>query len=323
VGTENTYTLTTVSNSGVAPVDSYSIVSSSDPSVISPWAWLNPTTGVFRFWPNRSGIFTAQFQANNGTSAGAFGGGLSPILTVTFTIDVSPLIIRPEYTLYYRVGQAINGSADYSNQGAGFYLSGSIPPGITNKLPLGTGFSGTPSSPGNYTTAITYSKLNRSGSILEAVQPVKIRVNRGTQAFYAMDGNLDGGPGGRTLTGQVAGYFSDRFDRPNSSVKVSTGSGLVHSNPQTEVVNQFSLSLWFKMPETPIPASGAYLIKGNPAVDAVSLKLIPSTTSSRVRLVLENVKSQYSDDGSGLFSGNQFTTPEIEGWSPGDRKSVV
>jgi hypothetical protein len=316
VGTEITYTLTTVSSSGVAPVDSYSIVSSSDPSVV-PLSALNLNTGVFKFTPSQSGIYTAQFRANNAISSGAFGGGLSPILTVTFTIDVSPLIIGPEYTLYYRVGQAVTGSAEYPNQGAGFYLSGSIPPGIMNNLPLGTGFSGTPSSPGNYTSAITYSKLNRSGSILEAVQPIKIRVNRGTQAFYAMDGNLDGGPGGRTLTGQVAGYFSDRFDRPNSSVKVLTGSGLVHSNPQTEVVNQFSLSLWFKMPETPIPASGAYLIKGNPAVDAVSLKLIPSTTSSRVRLILENVKSQYSDDNSGLFSGNQFTTPEIEGWSPG------
>jgi hypothetical protein len=316
VGTEITYNLTTLSSPSVAPVDSYSIVSSSDPSVV-PLSALNPYTGVFTFTPIRSGVYTAQFRANNGISAGAFGGGLSPLLTVTFTIDVSPLIIRPEYTLYYRVGQAVTGSADNPDPGAGFYLSGSIPPGITNNLPLGTGFSGTPSSPGNYTTAITYSKLNLSGSILEAVQPVKIRVYRETQAFYAMDGNLDGGPGGRTLTGQVAGYFSDRFDRPNSSVKVSTGSGLVHSNPQTEVVDGFSLSLWFKMPETPIPASGAYLIKGNPAVDAVSLKLIPSTTSSRVRLVLENVKSQYSDDGSGLFSGNQFTTPEIEGWSPG------
>jgi hypothetical protein len=297
-------------------VDFFSFVSSSDPSVVSPWA-LDPTTGVFRFRPNRSGIYTAQFQANNGTSAGAFGGGLSPILTVTFTIDVSPLIIRPEYTLYGRVGGGIRDYNYNPNQGIGSYLSGSIPPGITNNLPLGTGFSGNLLSPGNYTSAITYSKTNIYGSILQAVQPVKIRVNRGTQAFYAMDGNLDGGPAGRTLTGQVAGYFSDRFDRPNSSVKVSTGSGLVHSNPQTEVVDQFSLSLWFKMPETPIPANGAYLIKGNPAVDAVSLKLIPSTTSSRVRLVLENVKSQYPDDGSGLFSGNQFTTPEIEGWSPG------
>ena len=260
--------------------------------------------------------FKIKLRANN-TSSGAPGAGFGNEVEIEIGIDVSPIFLQPEYTLYYRVGQHVNGSADYPNEGAGFYLSGSIPPGITNKLPLGTGFSGTPSSPGSYTSAITYSKLGLNGNILQAVQPVKIRVNRGTQAFYGMDGNLDGGPAGRTLTGQVAGYFSDRFDRPNSSVKVSTGSGLVHSNPQTEVVDQFSLSLWFKMPETPIPASGAYLIKGNPSVDAVSIKLIPSTTSSRVRLVFENLKPRHSPDDSGLFSGNQFTTPEIEGWSAG------
>jgi hypothetical protein len=70
-------------------VDSYSIVSSSDPSVV-PLDALNQTTGVFAFTPLRSGVYTAQFRANNGISAGDFGGGLSPILTVTFTIDVNP-----------------------------------------------------------------------------------------------------------------------------------------------------------------------------------------------------------------------------------------
>ena len=313
------YQITTATSASVVAPTSFVIVSGSLPSGLT----LNTSTGVISGTPNAEGVFTVGLAANN---SAAQGGGNGPTFYLTITVDVSPLIVQPEYTLYYRVGQSVNSDNArydagpgvwYADPSVGFYLSGSIPPGITNKLPLGTGFSGTPSSPGNYTSAITYSKLNRYGSILEAVQPVKIRVNLGTQAFYGMDGNLDGGPAGRALTGQVAGYFSDRFERPNSSVKVSTGSGLVHSNPQTEVVDQFSLSLWFKMPETPIPASGAYLIKGNPSVDAVSIKLIPSTTSSRVRLVLENVKSQNSNDNSGLFSGNQFTTPEIEGWSSG------
>jgi hypothetical protein len=89
VGTEITYNLTTLSSTGVAPVDSYSIISSSNSSVV-PLSALNQSTGVFTFTPSRSGVYTAQFRANNGITAGAFGGGLSPILTVTFTIEVNP-----------------------------------------------------------------------------------------------------------------------------------------------------------------------------------------------------------------------------------------
>jgi hypothetical protein len=309
------YVITTTLTSTVVAPSAFSVSRGSLPTGMS----LNTFSGVISGTPvSGKGVTVVGLRANNASANGSPvpGGGGGPEFDLTIQVDANTPIVGPEYTLYYRVGQHVNGYPDYPNQGVGFYLSGSIPPGITNKLPLGTGFSGTPSSSGSYTSAITYSESNLNGDILQAVQPVKIRVNRGTQAFYEMDGNLDGGPSGRTLTGQVAGYFTDRFDRPNSSVKVSTGSGLVHSNPHTEVVDQFSLSLWFKMPDTPIPAGGAYLIKGNPAVHAVSIKLIPSTTSSRVRLVLENVKSQNSNDGSGLFSGNQFTTPEIEGWSP-------
>ena len=310
------YVITTTLTSTVVAPSSFSVSRGSLPTGMS----LNTSSGVISGTPTSGkGITVVGLRANNASADGSPvpGGGEGTEFNLTIQVDANTPIVWPEYTTYYRVGQHVNGYTAYPNQGVGFYLSGSIPPGITNELPLGTGYSGTPSSSGSYTSAITYFVSNLNGDILQAVQPVKIRVNRGTQAFYAMDGNLDGGPSGRTLTGQVAGYFPDRFDRPNSSVKVSTGSGLVHSNPQTEVVDQFSLSLWFKMPETPIPTGGAYLIKGNPAVDAVSLKLIPSTTSSRVRLVLENVKSQNSNDNSGLFSGNQFTTPEIEGWSSG------
>jgi len=105
VGNEITYTLRTVRSSAVAPVDSYSIVSSSDPSVV-PLMALNQTTGVFTFTPIRSGVYTAQFRANNGISAGDFGGGLSPILTVTFTIDVNPptFVDQNDASKYVTVG---------------------------------------------------------------------------------------------------------------------------------------------------------------------------------------------------------------------------
>jgi hypothetical protein len=86
VGTEITYTLSTVRSSAVAPVSSYSIVSSSDPSVV-PLDALSQGTGVFTFTPSRSGVYTTRFQAYNGNTTG---GGLSPILTVTFTIEVNP-----------------------------------------------------------------------------------------------------------------------------------------------------------------------------------------------------------------------------------------
>jgi hypothetical protein len=90
VGTYTTYYLTTLRSPGVAPVDSYSIVSSSDPSIVPLEGALTEGTGVFRFNPSRAGRYTAEFRANNGIRAGDFGGGLSPILTVTFTIEVIP-----------------------------------------------------------------------------------------------------------------------------------------------------------------------------------------------------------------------------------------
>ena len=268
--------------------------------------------GVIYGTPTMIGVYSASFRVYSSI-------GASNILPITITVDPGTPVL-PVNPVRFRLGQSLSQSSVEAQLGLvsdNFYIAENPPPGFINNAPLGSGFSGTPTVSGNFQSTITAFNTKLSGARQETSGPVQIRINRGTQAFYGMDGNLDGGPAGRALTGEVAGYFSDRFDRPNSSVKVSTGSGLVHSNPQTEVVDQFSLSIWFKMPETPIPASGAYLIKGNPAVDAVSLKLIPSGTSSRVRLVLENVKSRYSDEPSGLFSGNQFTTPEIEGWSSG------
>jgi len=93
VDTEITYPLSSARSSAVAPVDYYTIVSSSDPSVV-PLSSLAPSTGVFTFTPSRSGVYTAQFRAYNGLTAGSIGGGLSPILTVTFTIEVIPPIFN-------------------------------------------------------------------------------------------------------------------------------------------------------------------------------------------------------------------------------------
>jgi hypothetical protein len=90
VNTEITYTLTTVSSPSVAPVNSYSIVSSSNPTAV-PLSALTEGTGEFKFKPTQSGIFTVQFRANNGNTAG---GGLSLPLTVTFTIEVNPPTFR-------------------------------------------------------------------------------------------------------------------------------------------------------------------------------------------------------------------------------------
>jgi hypothetical protein len=52
-----------------------------------PLSALTEGTGEFKFKPTQSGIFTVQFRANNGNTAG---GGLSLPLTVTFTIEVNP-----------------------------------------------------------------------------------------------------------------------------------------------------------------------------------------------------------------------------------------
>ena len=279
---------------------------------LPPGISLDGERGTLSGSPNTLGEFRVVFRASNSA-------GISADLGVTFTVEPGSPVL-PVNPVRFRLGQSLSQSSVEAQLGLvsdNFYIAENPPPGVINNAPLGSGFSGTPTVSGNFQSTITAFNTKLSGTRQETSGPVQIRINRGTQAFYGMDGNLDGGPAGRTLAGQVAGYFTDRFDRPNSSVKVSTGSGLVHSNPQTEVVDQFSLSLWFKMPETPIPASGAYLIKGNPSVDAVSIKLIPSTTSSRVRLVFENLKPRHSPDDSGLFSGNQFTTAEIEGWSSG------
>ena len=182
VGTEITYNLTTISSPSVAPVDSYSIVSSSDSSVI-PLSALNQTTGVFTFTPSRSGVYTAQFRANNGISAGTFGGGLSPILTVTFTIDVNPptFVDQNDASKYVTVGgkdyvsMTVYGAKtfEFNHQGA---TTGSFSavPGFAWPNPISRTGSGLtekltfrPTKEGTYRIRKNISNIGRAGAQTE------------------------------------------------------------------------------------------------------------------------------------------------------------
>jgi hypothetical protein len=233
-------------------------------------------------------------------------------------------VITSATTANARIGRPfsynIQASAGRNQYGPFQYEALGLPPGLALDR-YGT-IIGTPTQVGNFNVTLRALNSYRPGSTNPAdfqvgTATLLIQVKAQNRSTYTFDGHLDGVPVERTLTGQASGYFPDRFDRPNSSVKVSTGSGLVRNNTQTDVEDEFSLSIWFKMPDTPIPSGGVYLIKGNPAVDAVSLKLIPSDNSSKVRLAIENAQPFDRNWFPEAFSGNQFTTPEIEGWSPG------
>ena len=179
VGNEITYTLRTVRSSAVAPVDSYSIVSSSDPSVV-PLMALNQTTGVFTFTPIRSGVYTAQFRANNGISAGDFGGGLSPILTVTFTIDVNPptFVDQNDASKYVTVGgkdyvsMTVYGTKTFeSNHQGATTGSFSAVPGLAWPNPISRTGSGLterltfrPTQAGTYGIRKNISNIGRTGA---------------------------------------------------------------------------------------------------------------------------------------------------------------
>jgi len=82
------YTLSTVNDPAVAPVDYYTIVSTSDSSLFDVAKNFTPSSGVLKFSTQKSGIYTVKFRAYNGITAGTIGGGLSQILEVTFTIEV-------------------------------------------------------------------------------------------------------------------------------------------------------------------------------------------------------------------------------------------
>ena len=182
VGSEITYNLTAIRSPSVAPVDSYSIVSSSNPSVV-PLEALNQTTGVFTFTPLRSGVYTAQFRANNGISAGDFGGGLSPILTVTFTIDVNPptFVDQNDASKYVTVGgkdyvsMTVYGTKTFeSNHQGATTGSFSAVPGFTWPNPISRTGSGLtekltfrPTKAGTYGIRKNISNLGRNGAQTE------------------------------------------------------------------------------------------------------------------------------------------------------------
>jgi hypothetical protein len=191
VDTKITYNLTTLSSPSVAPVDSYSIVSSSDPSV-APLDALNQTTGVYTFTPKRSGVYTAQFRANNGITAGAFGGGLSPILTVTFTIEVNPptFVDQNDTSKYVTVGgtdyvsMTVSGTKvfEHTHLGAtsGFF---SPVPGLSWPSPISRTGSGLkekltfrPTKAGTYGIRKNISNMAQNGSAQTVTRDVLITV---------------------------------------------------------------------------------------------------------------------------------------------------
>jgi hypothetical protein len=186
VGTPITYTLTTTANPSAVAPDFYSILGSS--AVPASWlSGLNTTTGVFRVTPTQSGIFTAQFQANNGLTAAGLGGGNSAILTVTFTIEVNPptLVDGTDAATYVTVGGTDYVSmAAYSTKTFGINYTGATTASFSN-LPdwltgttsgLNASVSGRPTQPRTYTIRKTVSNIGRGGGLQSVSRDLVITV---------------------------------------------------------------------------------------------------------------------------------------------------
>jgi hypothetical protein len=187
VGTPITYTLTTTANASAVAPDFYSILGSS----VVPASWLsgklNTTTGVFRVTPTESGVFTAQFQANNGVTAAGLGGGDSPILTVTFTIEVTPptLLDGTDAGKYVTVaGTDYVSMAAYSIKTFSINGAGNTTASFAN-LPnwlsgttsgLNASVSGRPTQPGTYTIRETVSNIGRGGGLQSVSRDLVITV---------------------------------------------------------------------------------------------------------------------------------------------------
>jgi hypothetical protein len=187
VGTPITYTLTTTANASAVAPDFYSILGSS----VVPASWLsgklNTTTGVFRVTPTESGVFTAQFQANNGLTAAGLGGGDSAILTVTFTIEVNPptLVDGTDAATYVTVaGTDYVSMAAYSTKT--FSINGSggttasfsnLPKWLTGTISgLNASVSGRPTQPGTYTIRKMVSNIGRGGGLQSVSRDLVITV---------------------------------------------------------------------------------------------------------------------------------------------------
>ena len=187
VGTPITYTLTTTANASAVAPDFYSILGSS----VVPASWLSgklsTTTGVFQVTPTESGVFTAQFKANNGLTAAGLGGGDSAILTVTFTIEVAPptLVDGTDAATYVTVG-----GTDYVSMAAYstkiFSINGSrnttasfsnLPDWLTGTTSgMNASVSGRPTQPGTYTIRKTVSNIGRGGGLQSMSRDLVITV---------------------------------------------------------------------------------------------------------------------------------------------------
>jgi hypothetical protein len=187
VGTPITYTLTTTANASAVAPDFYSILGAS----AVPTSWLsgklNTTTGVFRVTPTESGVFTAQFRANNGVTAAGLGGGDSTILTVTFTIEVTPptLVDGTDAGKYVTVaGTDYVSMAAYSTKTFSINGAGNTTASFSN-LPdwlsgttsgLNASVSGRPTQPGTYTIRKTISNTGRGGGLQSVTRDLVITV---------------------------------------------------------------------------------------------------------------------------------------------------
>ena len=180
-------TLTTTANvSAVAP-DSYSILG--DSAVPASWlsGKLNATTGVFQVTPTESGVFTAQFRANNALNAAGLGGGDSAILTVTFTIEVNPptLVDSTNASTYVTVaGTDYVSMAAYSTKTFAINYNGATTTSFSN-LPdwlsgttsgLNASVFGRPTQPGTYTIRKTVSNIGRGGGLQSVSRDLVITV---------------------------------------------------------------------------------------------------------------------------------------------------
>jgi hypothetical protein len=187
VGTPITYTLTTTANVSALAPDFYSILGAS--AVPASWlsGKLNTTTGVFRVTPTESGVFTAQFRANNGLTAAGLGGGDSPILTVTFTIEVTPptLVDGTDAGKYVTVAgtdyvsMAAYSTKTFSINGAGNTIASfsNLPDWLSGTTSgLNASVSGRPTQPGSYTIRKTISNTGRGGGLQSVSRDLVITV---------------------------------------------------------------------------------------------------------------------------------------------------
>ena len=189
VGTQLTYTLTTTSNPNAVAPDYYSLL----PSSTVPNSWksgkLNTRTGEFQVIPTATewGVFTLNFQANNGVSAAGLGGGESEILTVTVIIEVPPPTLADgnNATTYVTIGgtdyvsMAVGATKSFSiNHFAGANLSFSNLPSWMRGTASGpiVSLTGRPTAAGTYRIRKTASNTTRLGVVQSVSRDLVITV---------------------------------------------------------------------------------------------------------------------------------------------------